>query len=200
MFCFFFFFLVPQYVYLVYGAFSLLSLFPLPSFPLSCPLLTTQPFSLPSTKLPRSSNLVLSFIIVTLLTSFSAFGFVLAVEKKTYTHAAFLLLRSNMKVAAVLLLLGLVAMASASYYVPYYPRYYPKAVAVTTVAHGVGHGIGYGGFGGVGGFGYGGFGGLGGFGYGGFGGLGGFGHGGFGGLGGYGGFGRFGGFGHFSEY
>ena len=90
-----------------------------------------------------------------------------------------------MKVAAVLLLLGLVAMACASYYVPYYPRYYPKAVAVTTVHHG----IGYGGYGGYGGFGYGGFGGLGGFGYGGFGGLGGF--------GGFGGFGRGG---HHGEY
>ena len=58
-----------------------------------------------------------------------------------------------MKVAAVLLLLGLVAMASASYYAPYFP----KAVSVTTVHHG----IGYGGLGGLGGYGYGGYGGFG---------------------------------------
>ncbi len=98
-----------------------------------------------------------------------------------------------MKVAAVLLLLGLVAMASARYYAPYY-HYYPRHVILQTV----GNGIGYGGFGNYGG-GFGRFGGLGGFGS--LGGLGGSGNG--GGLGGPGGFGRFSSFGHgglVSEY
>ena len=86
----------------------------------------------------------------------------------------------KMKVAVVaLLLVGLVANASAYFLWPY---------------------GGYGGHGGFGGFGYGGFGRFGGFGYGG---LGGFGYGrgfGLGGFGGYGGFGGLGGFGKFGGF